>query len=93
MLCDIYKGIRLFIVTLGADGSLCYDVQNSRWYECGAKKVDVVSTVGAGDSFSAAFLVRFMRGDSIPDCLEYAAQVSAAVCSCEAAFSEDMAAR
>lgn len=89
-LSDIYKNIKLFIVTLGADGAMCYDSRGGKWYRCGAKAVDVVSTVGAGDSFSAAFLVRYMRGESISDCLEYASKISAAVCSCEAAFSEKM---
>ena len=90
-LCGLYPNIGLFIITLGADGSLCYERKTGKWYSCGAKKVVVASTVGAGDSFSAAFLARFIGGRRIEDCLEHASRVSALVCSCDAAFSKDMA--
>lgn len=90
-LCSIYKNIGLIIITLGADGSLCYDKKNDTWYKCGAKKIKVVSTVGAGDSFSAAFLVKYLDGCDIADCLEYASKISAAVCECDGAFSDSMA--
>ena len=89
-LCGIYKNIRLFLITLGSDGSLCFDVQSGNWYTCGAEKTDVVSTVGAGDSLSVAFLVRLHGGCSVLACLEYAAHIGAMVCACDAAFSKDM---
>lgn len=88
-----YGNIKLLIITLGAKGSVCYDEENGRCYRAQAKKTEVVSTVGAGDSFSASFLVRYMRGDSIDDCLEYASEISAAVCSSETAFSGELAKR
>lgn len=86
-----YDNIKLLVITLGAKGSMCLDVQSGRICRAEAKKVKAVSTVGAGDSFSASFLVRYMRGHSIADCLEYASEISAMVCSSEAAFSKDMA--
>ncbi len=91
-LSETYGNIKLLVITLGAKGSICFDVQNGGICKAEAKKVRAVSTVGAGDSFSASFLVRYMRGDSIADCLEYASKISAMVCSSEVAFSKDMTA-
>lgn len=92
-LCEVYRNIRLLIITMGADGSLCYDSKNESFFRCKAKKIEAVSTVGAGDSFSASFLVRYMGGKNIVECLEYASEISAMVCESPAAFSEDMAER
>ena len=41
----------------------------------------MVSTVGAGDSYGAAFLVSYLSGRSIPECLLRATEVSAEVVS------------
>lgn len=91
LLCERFPNIRILIVTLGENGSVCYDRQVRKRYVCPAMKTDVVSTVGAGDSFSAAFLTRYLRGCDISECLSYASDVSAMVCAHNVAFSEDMA--
>ena len=41
--------------------------------------MDVVSTVGAGDSFGAAFLVSYLRSGDIDAALQKAVEVSAFV--------------
>ena len=76
-----FPQLKLVILTKGADGSVCYDALANRFYYCGAKKVEVVSTVGAGDSFSAAFLFKYLSGEGIENCLEFASDLSAYVCS------------
>jgi fructokinase len=43
--------------------------------------VQAVSTVGAGDSFAAAFLTRYLNGKDILSCMQFAAKVSAFVVS------------
>lgn len=88
-----YPSIKLFIITLGSDGSLCFDSRGGQYYRSDAKKTDVLSTVGAGDSFSAAFLACYMKGKCIGDCLEYASEISSMVCADKAAFSKEMEAR
>ena len=52
---------------LGEHGSLAWD--GERFYEEGAESVPVVNTVGAGDSYIAAFTYGVSLGESIPQCL------------------------
>ena len=73
--------IKLIIITRGEKGAYVLDTKNGCEYEMAAKKANVVSTVGAGDSFSAAFLYTYTKGESIENCLENATRVSAFVVS------------
>lgn len=83
-----FSGIKVILITCGAEGSVAYDSESGETYSCPAVKTEVVSTVGAGDSFSAAFLVGVMNGESIPHCLERASAVSAYVVSRTEAIPE-----
>ena len=57
-------GPKMVIITRGADGALFYD--GVRFTQITAPKVDVIDPTGAGDVFSAAFLVRYIvSGDLI----------------------------
>jgi len=49
--------------------------------------VQPVDTVGAGDSFNAGFLHKFIRGAGLQDCLEYG-NVSAALSATRAGGTE-----
>ena len=80
-LLDIYKNLKCIIITLGPDGACAFDTGGKKEYSCGASDVEVVSTVGAGDSFSAAFLYKYMGGCDIGDCLEYASSIAGFVVS------------
>ena len=46
-----------------------------------AKKVQVVSTVGAGDSFGAVFVAQYLSGTDLQVCLKMASEYSAYVVS------------
>lgn len=81
LLSNKYKNIELFIITKGSEGSIAFDIKNNSIYECPAKKVNVVSTVGAGDSFGAAFLVEYFKTNNISESLIKATDVSAYVVS------------
>lgn len=85
-----YTQIRLIILTLGELGSLCYDTKADAFYECGIEKAEVVSTVGAGDSFGATFLVEYMKTKSIEHSMKRAAKVSAFVVSRQGAIPSDI---
>lgn len=76
-----YKNLKLIIITRGEKGAYVYDCSNCNDYECDAAKTEVVSSVGAGDSFIAAFMSRYLKGESIDKCLGFASKVSAFVVS------------
>ena len=92
MIAARYPRIKLLLITCGAEGSLCYDCRGGRFYECAAEPADVVSTVGAGDSFGATFLVWYMKTKDISFALKQASRVSAFVVSRQGAVPDDMAA-
>lgn len=75
-IADKFKNIKLIIITLGENGAFAYKTDLKKSYSCDAKKVDVVSTVGAGDSFSAAFLLKYSKGLDVADCIEFASKIS-----------------
>ena len=77
----VFKNIKLIIITLGEKGSFAYDCKNRKSFSCDAQKVKVASTVGAGDSFSAAFLYKYMSGFDVNECLKTASRISAYVVS------------
>jgi fructokinase len=80
-IAELHSQIKLIIITGGEKGAFLLDTRTSRRYEIAAKRVDAVSTVGAGDSFSAAFLYSYLQGKSTEICLENATRVSAFVVS------------
>ena len=54
-----------------------YDLRTKGRYECPAKKVEVVSTVGAGDCYGAVFLVNYLSDKPIDTCMRKAAEAAA----------------
>lgn len=84
-LIDSY-GLRLVILTKGAAGSEVITMEEVMTR--GAGKVDVVDTVGAGDAFTAAFTVCYLRGKSLSDCQRIASETAAYVCSHKGAMPE-----
>lgn len=81
MLAAAYEKLGCIIVTLGADGAYVLDCRNMKEYVCSSPEVEVLSTVGAGDSFCAAFLSKYMGGSEIPACLSHAVKVAGYVVS------------
>lgn len=81
LLSNTYKNLELILLTCGEDGAYAYLTTEKRAYYYPSKKVAVVSTVGAGDSFGAAFLVAYLSGKDIPRCLEIATDRAAYVVS------------
>lgn len=81
LLSEKFQQIKLIIITKGGNGSFCYDCKSSKFYYADAVPTEVVSTVGAGDSFSAAFLTQYFNGNSIDICLQFASKISSHVCA------------
>lgn len=69
-------GIPVVVVSLGGDGALV--VSDEGVFRGQPPKIEVVNTVGCGDSMTAAFAVAFARGLSVQEALRYAIAVSAA---------------
>ena len=82
-----YPGIKLIIMTLDSDGAFVCPRGGSIIYSS-KPCCRVVSTVGAGDSFSAGFLVCFMRGEPLDACIEKAVKLSGFVCEHTGAIPE-----
>jgi sugar/nucleoside kinase (ribokinase family) len=65
---EVAKRIPIVVVKLGAEGAML--VQEDReTLHCPANEVDVVDTVGAGDTFDAGFLYGYLNGLRLEDCL------------------------
>ena len=69
-------GIPYVVISLGGEGALV--VCEEGIFQGKPPKIEVVNTVGCGDSMIAAFAVGFKRGYSICETLRYAVAVSAA---------------
>ena len=81
-ICRIFiecYGLRLVILTKGAEGSEVITMEET--YSLACPEVAIADTVGAGDSFTAAFVYAYLRGDSLADCHSLANRISAFVCS------------
>ncbi len=64
------QGVEIVLVSMGAKGILL--VSDSQQYLAVPPKVNVLSTIGAGDSSVAGFILGLVRGKSLKQCLIYA---------------------
>ena len=81
MIAARFSRIKMIVITRGADGAYAYDAKEKKEYNSAAEKVEVVSTVGAGDSFSAAFMHGYLSGEPTEKCLSRAGKLAALVVS------------
>lgn len=72
-------GLRVAILTCGARGSYVFTPEETSYLS--TPKVEVADTVGAGDSFTAAFTAALLRGKTIGAAHRLAVEVSAWVCT------------
>jgi len=75
-LSEQYKNLKLIIVTLDKDGAFVYNCKDGEIKYSPKPKSKVVSTVGAGDSFSACFIYNYLLKNSLEVCLERATALS-----------------
>lgn len=81
-----HSNLKLVIITQGEKGAFVFDGTN--YFSCDGINTVVKSTVGAGDSFSAAFLVKYLSGAELTDCLNTAVRLSSFVVSQQAAVPD-----
>ena len=68
------NGIKTVAISMGKGGAMI--VRDKFVARCPALSVKAHSTVGAGDSFSAGFLVNYLSGKSMEECLSRATALS-----------------
>ena len=78
-LLERYDNLKLVLVTMDAEGAFVYE-RGGKITRSERPKCKVVSTVGAGDAFSAAFLVNYLKGKKISVCLHHAVTLASQVC-------------
>lgn len=71
--------LRMLILTCGINGSYVFTPGHVSFVE--TPRVEVADTVGAGDSFTAAFISGLIKGLPIPEAHQLAVSVSAYVCT------------
>jgi fructokinase len=69
----------LIILTLGAEGSSI--ISKNTVSHLPASPCEIVDTVGAGDSFTAYFIINYLQGMPIKEAQKLASDVAAYVCS------------
>lgn len=76
--------LKILILTCGVNGSYVFTPGHVSFIE--TPKVQVVDTVGAGDSFTAAFTAAILRGCSVSEAHKLAVDTSAYVCTQQGAM-------
>ena len=66
------------IVTMGADGAVYANLAGEKGY-CPARRVDVVDTTGAGDSFCAGAVIGMTYGKGMAESVEIGSMLAASV--------------
>ncbi|MDE5886946.1 MAG: carbohydrate kinase [Muribaculaceae bacterium] len=71
--------LKMLILTCGVNGSYVFTPGHVSFQP--TPKVEVADTVGAGDSFTAAFIASILKGDSVEEAHSKAVRTSAFVCT------------
>ncbi len=71
--------LKMLILTCGVNGSYVFTPGEVSFVE--TPKVEVADTVGAGDSFTAAFVASILKGLPVPEAHKLAVETSAFVCT------------
>ena len=81
----------VLLFTLGSGGSAAYD-RNGTKYEVPCKKVNVIDTTGAGDSYMGGFIYSYcIKGKDLLSSMRFATACAAHTCSgLGARFSPDL---
>lgn len=71
--------LRIVILTCGTDGSYVFTSSEKSFFP--TPRVEVADTVGAGDSFTAAFIASVLRGRTVREAHAKAVETAAFVCT------------
>lgn len=76
--------LKILILTCGTNGSTIFTPETTSFYP--TPRVEVRDTVGAGDSFTAAFTATLLKGLPLTEAHRRAVEISAYVCTCDGAM-------
>ena len=76
--------LKMLILTCGINGSYVFTPGNVSFHP--TPLVEVADTVGAGDSFTAAFISSILKGKTVPEAHKRAVETSAFVCKQQGAM-------
>lgn len=76
--------LKVLILTCGINGSSIFTPETTSFYP--TPRVEVRDTVGAGDSFTAAFTATLLKGLPLTEAHRRAVEISAYVCTCDGAM-------
>ena len=76
--------LKMLILTCGINGSYVFNPGNVSFHP--TPLVEVADTVGAGDSFTAAFISSILKGKTVPEAHQRAVETSAFVCTQQGAM-------
>ena len=78
--------VEIVCVTAGADGCRIHSAEGT--VACAGRQVEVADTVGSGDAFAAAFLVKLQHGAGLAEAGDFACRLGALVASKRGAVPE-----
>ena len=78
--------LKMLILTCGINGSYVFTPGNVSFQP--TPVVEVADTVGAGDSFTGAFIASIIKGKSVEEAHKKAVETSAFVCTCQGAMPQ-----
>lgn len=72
---ELFKeyNLDLILLTKGKDGTMCF---KNKWYRVPCAPVEVVDTVGAGDSLSAGFLASYIKTGDLEKSLLFGSHIA-----------------
>ncbi|MDY0318103.1 MAG: carbohydrate kinase family protein [Candidatus Izemoplasmatales bacterium] len=85
---DYIKGKEIVIITNGDKGSVAIDHNREIYYQKPYIVEDIVDTNGAGDSYSAGFIFKYLKTKSIEESLKFASISGALTCSSQDLYNE-----
>jgi len=85
---DYIKGKELVIVTNGDKGSIAIDHNRKIYYQKPYSVKEVIDTNGAGDSFSAGLIFKYLKTKSIEESLKFASICGGLACSSQVLYNE-----
>jgi len=85
---DNIDGREIVIITNAENGSIAIDKNNKIYHQKAYKVEELVDSNGAGDSYSAGFMYKYLKTNSIEESLKFASICGALACSSQDLFNE-----